>query len=48
MRERRAAQGVRRAREFEAFVAGAAGRLLHAATLLTAETRDDNPRAGAC
>lgn len=27
------------------FVAGAAGRLLHAATLLTAEPRDDNPRA---
>jgi hypothetical protein len=27
------------------FVAGAAGRLLHAATLLTAEAPDDNPRA---
>ncbi|RSS82394.1 sigma factor-like helix-turn-helix DNA-binding protein [Streptomyces sp. WAC06614] len=27
--------------EFEAFVAGAAGRLLHLATLLTAEPRDD-------
>ncbi|WP_249416080.1 sigma factor-like helix-turn-helix DNA-binding protein [Streptomyces sp. TS71-3] len=35
----------RRAREFESFVAGAAGRLLHAATLLTAEPPDDNPRA---
>ncbi|MFH8406868.1 sigma factor-like helix-turn-helix DNA-binding protein [Streptomyces sp. NPDC018019] len=37
MRERRAAQERRRAREFEAFVAGAAGRLLRAARLLTAE-----------
>jgi hypothetical protein len=45
VRERQASQGARRAREFEAFVAGAAGRLLHAATLLTAESRDDNPRA---
>ncbi|MEU0600299.1 sigma factor-like helix-turn-helix DNA-binding protein [Streptomyces sp. NPDC006393] len=45
MRERQASQGVRRAREFEAFVAGSAGRLLHAATLLTAEAPDDNPRA---
>ncbi|MFE5634472.1 sigma factor-like helix-turn-helix DNA-binding protein [Streptomyces sp. NPDC056470] len=36
-----------RARQFEAFTAGAAGRLLHAATLLTAETRDANPRAQA-
>ncbi|MFD4972601.1 sigma factor-like helix-turn-helix DNA-binding protein [Streptomyces sp. NPDC058424] len=45
MRERQAAQGARRAREFEAFVAGAAGRLLHAATLLTAEAPGDNPRA---
>ncbi|MEU6574493.1 sigma factor-like helix-turn-helix DNA-binding protein [Streptomyces sp. NPDC046805] len=45
MRERQAFQDARRAREFEAFVAGAAGRLLHAATLLTAETPDDNPRA---
>ncbi|MGW7367434.1 sigma factor-like helix-turn-helix DNA-binding protein [Streptomyces sp. NPDC054841] len=35
----------RRAREFEAFVAGAAGRLLHAATLLTAEPHGHNPRA---
>jgi hypothetical protein len=45
VRERQTSQGARRAREFEAFVAGAAGRLLHAATLLTAEDRDDNPRA---
>ncbi|NEA99670.1 sigma factor-like helix-turn-helix DNA-binding protein [Streptomyces sp. SID13726] len=45
MRQRQASQGTRRAREFEAFVAGAAGRLLHAATLLTAEAPDDNPRA---
>ncbi|TPQ19347.1 sigma factor-like helix-turn-helix DNA-binding protein [Streptomyces sporangiiformans] len=45
MRERQAFQGARRAREFEAFVAGAAGRLLHAATLLTAEPPHDNPRA---
>jgi DNA-directed RNA polymerase specialized sigma24 family protein len=45
VRERQASQGARRAREFEAFVAGAAGRLLHAATLLTAEAPDDNPRA---
>ncbi|MGW1889629.1 sigma factor-like helix-turn-helix DNA-binding protein [Streptomyces sp. NPDC002004] len=45
MGERRAFQDARRAREFEAFVAGAAGRLLHAATLLTAEPPDDNPRA---
>lgn len=45
MRQRQASQSARRAREFEAFVAGAAGRLLHAATLLTAEAPDDNPRA---
>lgn len=45
MREGQAPHGARRAREFEAFVAGAAGRLLHAATLLTAEAPDDNPRA---
>ncbi|MGW9027501.1 sigma factor-like helix-turn-helix DNA-binding protein [Streptomyces sp. NPDC055722] len=45
MRERHASHGARRTREFEAFVAGAAGRLLHAATLLTAEIPDDNPRA---
>ncbi|EDY58365.1 MULTISPECIES: sigma factor-like helix-turn-helix DNA-binding protein [Streptomyces] len=45
MRQRQATQSTRRAREFEAFVAGAAGRLLQAATLLTAEAPDDNPRA---
>ncbi|MFJ5776049.1 sigma factor-like helix-turn-helix DNA-binding protein [Streptomyces sp. NPDC093094] len=45
MRERQADQGARRDREFAAFVAGASGRLLHTATLLTAETPDDNPRA---
>ena len=45
MREMRTAQEARRAREFEAFVAGAGGRLLHTATLLTAEAPDDNPRA---
>ncbi|MFC8099549.1 sigma factor-like helix-turn-helix DNA-binding protein [Streptomyces sp. NPDC057363] len=45
MRERQASQSARRAREFEAFVAGAAGRLLHAATLLTAEPPGANPRA---
>ncbi|WP_329614230.1 RNA polymerase [Streptomyces brevispora] len=37
MREREAGRQRRRAREFETFVAGAAGRLLHTATLLTAE-----------
>lgn len=45
MRDRQASHSARRAREFEAFVAGAAGRLLHAATLLTAEPADGNPRA---
>ncbi|WP_393063687.1 sigma factor-like helix-turn-helix DNA-binding protein [Streptomyces sp. LN549] len=40
MRERHAVRLQRRAQEFEAFVAGAAGRLLHAATLLTAEPAD--------
>lgn len=45
MRERQVARNARRAREFEAFVAGAAGRLLHTATLLTAEAPDANPRA---
>ncbi|MFJ4277882.1 sigma factor-like helix-turn-helix DNA-binding protein [Streptomyces massasporeus] len=45
MLERHASRATRRAREFEAFVAGAAGRLLHAATLLTAEAPDGNPRA---
>ncbi|MFF4700219.1 sigma factor-like helix-turn-helix DNA-binding protein [Streptomyces chattanoogensis] len=37
MRERRWARERCRAREFESFVAGAAGRLLHAAALLTGE-----------
>ncbi|MFD8523106.1 sigma factor-like helix-turn-helix DNA-binding protein [Streptomyces capillispiralis] len=45
MRPRHASGNVPRAREFEAYVAGAGGRLLHTATLLTAEARDDNPRA---
>ncbi|MFE0704427.1 sigma factor-like helix-turn-helix DNA-binding protein [Streptomyces sp. NPDC058872] len=36
-----------RAREFHVFVAGAGGRLLHVATLLTAETRSRNPCAQA-
>ncbi|MER7910179.1 sigma factor-like helix-turn-helix DNA-binding protein [Streptomyces sp. NPDC096068] len=50
MRERRSGRDVRRAsrtREFDAFAAGAAGRLLHVATLLTAETRARNPYARA-
>ncbi|MFE5891286.1 sigma factor-like helix-turn-helix DNA-binding protein [Streptomyces sp. NPDC056468] len=45
MGRRRVVQDARRDREFAAFVAGAAGRLLHAATLLTAEPPGDNPRA---
>ncbi|MEV8566947.1 sigma factor-like helix-turn-helix DNA-binding protein [Streptomyces sp. NPDC051322] len=48
MRERTAVRNRRRAQEFESFVAGAAGRLLHAATLLTAEPLEPagcNPRA---
>ncbi|MFI0998976.1 sigma factor-like helix-turn-helix DNA-binding protein [Streptomyces galbus] len=45
MRQRRQARDTRRAREFEAFVAGAAGRLLHTAALLTGEAPDDTPRA---
>ncbi|MGW2639480.1 sigma factor-like helix-turn-helix DNA-binding protein [Streptomyces sp. NPDC001348] len=45
MRERKASGPARRTREFEAFVTGAGGRLLHAATLLTGEAPDDNPRA---
>lgn len=36
-----------RERDFEAYVAGAAGRLLHAATLLTAEQPGRAPRAQA-
>jgi len=45
VRHGQVSQEARRGREFEAFVAGAGGRLLHAATLLTAETPGDNPRA---
>ncbi|MEU7300522.1 sigma factor-like helix-turn-helix DNA-binding protein [Streptomyces sp. NPDC007206] len=45
MRDRQVSRAARRAREFEAFVAGAAGRLLHAATMMTAEAPDANPRA---
>lgn len=45
MGKRRAWEGRRRAREFEAFVAGAAGRLLHAATLLTGEPPGAAPAA---
>ena len=49
VRPRHAYGDVRRAQEFEAFVAGAGGRLLHTATLLTAEPRGRQPaRAGAC
>jgi hypothetical protein len=43
--ERRVRQERRRAREFEAFVAGAGGRLLHAATLLTGEAPGAAPGA---
>ncbi|MFJ4919756.1 RNA polymerase subunit sigma-70 [Streptomyces sp. NPDC088725] len=45
MRQRQSAMERRRAREFDAFVAGAGGRLLHAAALLTAEPPDATPRA---
>lgn len=45
VRDRRAARDGRRAREFEAFVAGAGGRLLHAAALLTAEPTGDTEAA---
>ncbi|MER5374170.1 sigma factor-like helix-turn-helix DNA-binding protein [Streptomyces sp. NPDC002553] len=45
MRARDEARAARRAREFQPFVAGAGGRLLHTATLLTAEAPDSNPRA---
>ncbi|MBT3151607.1 RNA polymerase subunit sigma-70 [Streptomyces sp. CHD11] len=45
MRPRHTPDDTTRAREFEAYVAGAGGRLLHTATLLTAEARNDNPRA---
>ncbi|MFC8509798.1 sigma factor-like helix-turn-helix DNA-binding protein [Streptomyces sp. NPDC057411] len=40
-------QDAYRNREFDAFVAGAAGRLLHTATLLTTEPAHRNPRAQA-
>ncbi|MGY1437677.1 sigma factor-like helix-turn-helix DNA-binding protein [Streptomyces reniochalinae] len=45
MRERQAQTERLSAREFEAFVAGAGGRLLHAATLLTAEPPGSAPAA---
>ncbi|MEU9332305.1 sigma factor-like helix-turn-helix DNA-binding protein [Streptomyces sp. NPDC048290] len=45
MHARRTARDARRDREFAAFVAGASGRLLHTAVLLTAETPDAHPRA---
>ncbi|WTC16859.1 RNA polymerase subunit sigma-70 [Streptomyces cellulosae] len=45
MRPRHAYDDVSRAQEFRAYVAGAGGRLLHTATLLTAEPRDASPRA---
>ncbi|MFK8910331.1 sigma factor-like helix-turn-helix DNA-binding protein, partial [Streptomyces sp. YS-3] len=45
MRERQTERQRRGAREFEAFVAGAGGRLLHAATLLTGEPPEHNERA---
>ncbi|GHB10744.1 sigma factor-like helix-turn-helix DNA-binding protein [Streptomyces termitum] len=44
-KNRRRSEHARRAQEFDTFVAGAAGRLLHTATLLTAETRARNPYA---
>lgn len=45
MHPRHPSDDTHRAHDFEAFVAGAGGRLLHTATLLTAESRNDNPRA---
>ncbi|MFJ7999854.1 sigma factor-like helix-turn-helix DNA-binding protein [Streptomyces sp. NPDC096310] len=45
MRERRATTDRRRAREFEVYAAGAAGRLLHTAALLTAEPPTATPQA---
>ncbi|MDT0380944.1 sigma factor-like helix-turn-helix DNA-binding protein [Streptomyces sp. DSM 42041] len=45
METRQVSQERRRAQEFEAFVAGAGGRLLHAATLLTAEPAEESPLA---
>ncbi|WP_420877603.1 sigma factor-like helix-turn-helix DNA-binding protein [Streptomyces albireticuli] len=46
MRERRAAGERRRAHEFEEFVAGAGGRLLHVAALLTGEAPGRTPAGG--
>ncbi|MFD8934912.1 RNA polymerase subunit sigma-70 [Streptomyces sp. NPDC059578] len=45
MRHRRSTQDAYCAAEFDDFSAGAGGRLLHLATLLTAEPPDANPRA---
>lgn len=45
VRKRQAGQDPRRERDFEAFVAGAGGRLLHAATLLTGERCGAAPAA---
>ncbi|MER7488588.1 sigma factor-like helix-turn-helix DNA-binding protein [Streptomyces sp. NPDC126497] len=45
MHPRHTSQDGLRAREFEVYVAGAGTRLLRTATLLTAETPDDNPHA---
>jgi len=45
VQEREGEPDPRRVREFEAFVAGAGGRLLHAATLLTAEPEGTAPLA---
>ncbi|MQY14851.1 hypothetical protein SRB5_50270 [Streptomyces sp. RB5] len=45
MGKRRAIQEQERAREFESFVAGAAGRLLHTAQLLTSEPPGAAPAA---
>ncbi|MFE5796996.1 sigma factor-like helix-turn-helix DNA-binding protein [Streptomyces sp. NPDC056503] len=46
-KQRSRSEHAARAGEFDAFVAGAAGRLLHVATLLTTETRARNPYARA-
>ncbi|MGW4024525.1 sigma factor-like helix-turn-helix DNA-binding protein [Streptomyces sp. NPDC005009] len=45
MRQRHTSQDIHRTREFEAYIAGAGPRLLHTATLLTAEPPDANPHA---
>ncbi|WP_371242996.1 sigma factor-like helix-turn-helix DNA-binding protein [Streptomyces pimonensis] len=45
MRPRHTSRDDLRAHAFEAYVAGAGARLLHTATLLTAEAPDDNPYA---